>query len=254
MDQKIAIVTGVSRLQGIGYAICAELARRGTDIFFTYWTAYDQQMPWKMRTEEPEITQAAIRKFGVRCEKMELDLAPASAAPALFEAAEKALGPVTILVNNATYSTQTGLDTLSAAELDQHYAVNLRATTLLTLEFIRRFRADSGGRIINLTSGQSLGEMSDEIAYAITKGAVETLTQTISQTIARRGITINAVNPGPTDTGWMSAAQKAALLQQSPLGRLGTPADAARLVGFLASDEAAWLTGQIIHSEGGFTR
>ena len=96
--------------------------------------------------------------------------------------------------------------------------------------------------------------MSDEIAYAITKGAVETLTQTISQTIARRGITINAVNPGPTDTGWMTAAQKAALLQQSPLGRLGTPADAARLVGFLASDEAAWLTGQIIHSEGGFTR
>ena len=254
MDQKVAIVTGVSRLQGIGYAICTELARRGMDIFFTYWTAYDQQMPWKMGAEEPQAIQAAIRQHGVRCEKMELDLAPPSAAQALFEAAETTLGPATILVNNATYSTQTGIDTLLADELDRHYAVNLRATTLLTLEFIRRFRAGRGGRIINLTSGQSLGEMSDEIAYAITKGAVETLTQTISQTIARRGITITAVNPGPTDTGWMTAAQKAALLQQSPLGRLGTPADAARLVGFLASDEAAWLTGQIIHSEGGFTR
>jgi len=96
--------------------------------------------------------------------------------------------------------------------------------------------------------------MSDEIAYALTKGAAETLTRTISQRLAKQGITINAVNPGPTDTGWMDAATRADMLAKSPMGRIGLPSDAARLIGFLASDEAGWVTGQVIHSEGGFTR
>ena len=125
---------------------------------------------------------------------------------------------------------------------------------MLTLEFIRRFSFKEGGRIVNLTSGQSLGEMSNEIAYAITKGAIETLTKTISQKIASKGITINAVNPGPTDTGWMNKDLAAIILEKSPMGRIGTPKDASRLIAFLASDEAEWITGQIIHSEGGFTR
>jgi 3-oxoacyl-[acyl-carrier protein] reductase len=96
--------------------------------------------------------------------------------------------------------------------------------------------------------------MSEEIAYAVTKGAVETLTRTISQCLAQRGITINAVNPGPTDTGWMDEQLTAVILGKSPMGRVGTPRDVARLIGFLASEEAEWVTGQIIHSEGGFTR
>lgn len=105
-----------------------------------------------------------------------------------------------------------------------------------------------------MTSGQSLGEMSGEIAYAITKGAIETLTKTISQKTATKGITINAVNPGPTDTGWMDEKLTEIILEKSPMGRIGTPKDASRLIAFLASDEAEWITGQIIHSEGGFTR
>src|SRR5690554_415404 len=100
-------------------------------------------MPWTVEIDEPKQIQEKIVRLGVGCERMEFDL--------------------------------------SADELDRHYAVNLKGTTMLTMEFIRRFKYREGGRIINLTSGQSLGEMSQEIAYALTKAAVETLTKTISQ-------------------------------------------------------------------------
>ena len=254
MTRKIAIVTGVSRLQGIGCAICVELAKKEIDVFFTYWTDYDNQMPWRVNADEPAAIQSAIRSHGVRCEKLELDLSVPASTTTVFDEAERTLGPVSILVNNATHSTQTGINTLLASELDRHYEINMRAMTMLALEFVRRFQFEKNGRIINLTSGQSLGEMSDEIAYALTKGAAETLTRTISQRLAQRGITINAVNPGPTDTGWMDDELKAGILAKSPMGRIGMPSDAARLIGFLASDAAEWVTGQVIHSEGGFVR
>ena len=254
MESGVALVTGVGRLRGIGRAVCVELAQRGFDIFFTYWSDYDQAMPWSVAADEPAQIQAELTAMGVRCESFELDLSLEDSVNTLLNTVEQVLGPPRILINNATYSTKTGIDTLTASELDRHYAVNLRATTLLTLEFIRRFELGAGGRIINLTSGQSLGPMSDEIAYAVTKGAIETLTTTLAQKIATSGITINAVNPGPNDTGWMSDELRAQLLSAFPMGRVGIPADAAKLIGFLASAEATWITGQVIHSEGGFRR
>ena len=254
MNRKIAIVTGVSRLKGIGYAICTELAKQNFDIFFTYWTNYDNQMPWEVDFTEPNLIQNEIKKCGVNCEKLELDLSLVNSTELLFNEVQNKLGQASVLVNNATYSTQTDIDNFSATELDKHYEINLKATTLLTIEFIKRFNLKKGRRIINLTSGQSLGEMSNEIAYAVTKGAIETLTKTISQKIATKGITINAVNPGPTDTGWMDEKLTAIILEKSPMGRIGTPKDATQLILFLASDEAEWITGQIIHSEGGFMR
>ena len=254
MNRKTAVVTGVSRLKGIGFSICRELAKKNFDVFFTYWTNYDNQMPWKVGFDEPTLIQTEIRKHGVNCEKLELDLSLANSTELLFNEVQNKLGRASVLVNNATYSTQTDVDSFSATELDKHYEINVKATTLLTIEFVRRFDLGRGGRIINLTSGQSLGEMSNEIAYAITKGAIETLTKTISQKIAAKGITINAVNPGPTDTGWMDEKLTALILEKSPMGRIGTPKDAAQLISFLAGDEAEWITGQIIHSEGGFTR
>ena len=96
--------------------------------------------------------------------------------------------------------------------------------------------------------------MPDEIAYAITKGAVETLTYTLSQKIASKGITINAVNPGPNDTGWMDDDFRNSLTDRFPMKRMGKPEDTAKLIGFLVSEDAEWITGQIIHSEGGFIR
>jgi 3-oxoacyl-[acyl-carrier protein] reductase len=93
-----------------------------------------------------------------------------------------------------------------------------------------------------------------ESAYAATKGAIEAFTRTLAAEVGHKGITVNAVNPGPTDTGWISGELEQDLLPRFPLGRIGQPEDAARLVAFLASDEAAWITGQIINSEGGFVR
>lgn len=254
MERKIAIVTGASRLNGIGAAICKALASRGIDVFFTYWTRYDKEMPWGIGASEPQQLQDQLIEYGVRCEKLELDLADPSAPGTLLDAVEDRLGKASILVNNATYSVDAGYDTLTAELLDRHYAVNVRGTMLLSAEFARRFSHTSGGRIVMLTSGQSQGPMPGNIAYATTKGAIDTFTVTLAAEVASKGITVNAVNPGPTDTGWMTDSLKREMLAQSPMGRIGMPQDAARLIAFLASDEAAWVTGQIIHSEGGFQR
>ena len=253
MKRRIALVTGVSRLDGIGRAICIELAKKDVDIFFTYWTAYDKEMPWKVADEEPALIQKEIQDLNVRCEKMELDLSKDDSIHLLLNEVNQKMSMPSILINNATYSTQTSIDDISAKELDKHYAVNIRATTLLTVKFIKQFNL-SQGRIINLSSGQSLGPMPNEIAYAISKGAIETLTYTLYQEAAKKGITINAVNPGPTDTGWMNENLQKELVARFPMNRIGMPKDVAKLIGFLASEEAEWITGQVIHSEGGFIR
>lgn len=211
-------------------------------------------MPWQIDENEPNLIQTEIRNLGVRCEKIELNLLEETSVEILLNEVENKLGFPTILVNNATYSGQTSIDNITAEELDKHYFVNLKAPTLLIVEFIKRFQGQKSGRIINLTSGQSLSFMSNEIAYAITKGAIETLTRTLSQEIAKKGITINAVNPGLTDTGWLDEKQSEMLTKRFPMGRLGEPNDVARLVSFLVSENAEWITGQVIHSEGGFMR
>ncbi len=254
MSKKIAIITGVGRLNGIGRAICVELAKSGVDIFFTYWLDYDKEMPWKTQDNEPDLIENEIKSLGVRCEKIALDLSNEIAAQILFDDVENKLGSPTILVNNATHSTQTDIFNITAQEMDKHYFVNLRATTLLCAEFTKRFKGTNDGRIINISSGQSLSNMSNEIAYAMTKGVIEILTKTLSHELAYKGITINAVNPGLTDSGWLDEANRQLFKDRFPMGRFGLPNDAAKLISFLASEQAAWITGQIIHSEGGFIR
>ena len=172
----------------------------------------------------------------------------------MLDAAEAHFGAPAILINNAAHSTRDGYQRLDGATLDAHYAVNLRAMALLAVEFVRRYGGHTARRIINLSSGQSHGLMLEELAYVATKGAIEAFTLSLSAEVAPLGITVNAVNPGPTDTGWMTEELKKALLPKMLLGRLSQPADAARLIGFLASDAGAWITGQTIHSEGGFLR
>ncbi len=182
----------------------------------------------------------------------EADLSQPDTPSTLLNQVEQQLGSVSVLVNNATYSVNGDYEQLDAAALDAHYAVNMRGTFLLSVEFARRFKAGQGGRIISLTSGQSLGPMPDELAYAATKGAVEAFTLSLAGGVAKLGITVNAVDPGPTDTGWMTPELKAILSQRTPSGRVGLPQDAAKLIAFLSSEASEWITGQIIHSNGGF--
>ena len=251
---RVAVVTGASRRRGIGTAICRALAGRGADVFFTHWLPFDRTQPVGEDPEAPAALGEELRGMGVRAEGMELDLSLPDSAELLLDAVAERLGPPSILVNNAAYSARGGFERLNPETLDAHYAVNLRATALLGAGFARRYRGGVGGRIINLTSGQSRGPMPGELAYAATKGAIEAFTVTLAAEVGYKGITVNAVNPGPTDTGWMTEALKSELSTRFASGRVGEPEDAARLVAFLAGDEARWITGQIIHSEGGFLR
>lgn len=251
LRNRVALVTGATRRVGIGAAIARELAAAGANVLISFYRTYDAAMPWGVEPDEPEALLVELRQRGVRAEGYEIDLAAPDGPRTLIERAYASFGRLDILVNNAAHSESTTIDALDAARLDRHYAVNLRATVLLCAEFVRRIPSDHGGRIINLTSGQGVQPMPDELAYAATKGAVDALTLSLSAAVARRRITVNAVDPGPTDTGWMPPPLKATLESRAPMGRVGSPEDAARLVRFLASDEAAWITGQIIRSRGG---
>ncbi len=254
LKEKIAIVTGASRINGIGAAICKELAKTGYHIFFTYWTDYDKGMPWAINLDEPMKLEAELVKKGVKVSRMELDLTKNDAPELLINRVNEQLGYPDILINNAAYSTNNDFSNLTADELDKHYMVNVRATTLLSSKFAQNFKKESGGRIVNITSGQFKGPMPGELAYATTKGAVDALTVTLSAELATVGITVNAINPGPTDTGWVTEEIRSDLKPMFPFGRLGEPRDVAKTIKFLVSDEADWITGQIIHSEGGFIR
>lgn len=211
-------------------------------------------MPWNIDPSEPSILEKQLKEKGVQAASLELDLTQDDAAEILIQTVMEKLGVPDILVNNAAYSTQNDYSNVTSDQLDKHYMVNIRATTLVSIEFARTFNKPSGGRIVNITSGQFQGPMPGELAYATTKGAIDALTVTLSAEVAPRGITVNAINPGPTDTGWMTDQIKRDLTPMFPFGRVGEPNDVARTIKFLVSEEAAWITGQIIHSEGGFKR
>ncbi|MEJ2635632.1 MAG: SDR family oxidoreductase [Calditrichia bacterium] len=138
-------------------------------------------------------------------------------------------------------------------EIDRHLSVNVRAVLLLIQEYAKQHDGPAGGRIILLTSGQHLGPM-PHLAYVASKGALHQLTVSLSDHFIEKGITVNTVNPGPTKTYKPDKEVNKAVLDRMPLGRWGEPEDAARLIGWLVSDEAKWITGQIINSEGGFRR
>ena len=251
---RVALVTGVGRRRGIGSAVCLALASRGADVVLSYWKAYDCEMPWASDEDEPEALLRQLRAAGVGAEGIEMDLSRSDSARLLLDATEERLGRSSILVNTAAYSSRDDFETLEAEALDAHYAVNVRAMALLSVGFARRYPGGPGGRIVNFSSGQSLGPMPGELAYVATKGAIEAFTRTLAAEVGHKGITVNAINPGPTDTGWMSEELKREIAPKFPSGRVGQPEDAAKLVAFLAGDEAAWITGQVIHSEGGFFR
>ncbi len=248
---RVAVVTGASRAQGIGAAICRELAAHGARVFFTHWTAADAANGYDAGGG-PDALLAQLQAIAP-AGAMELDLAERGAAVRLLDAAAETLGNPSILVNNATHCAPSSFRDLTEELVDAHAAVNVRGTLMLSAEFARRCVDAGWGRIVSLVSGQDHSGEPGNLAYGATKGAISAMTRYLAIETAPYGITVNAVDPGPTDTGWMDEPLRAAVLAAEPTGRLGRPEDAARAVALLCSSHAAFITGQIIVSDGGFS-
>jgi 3-oxoacyl-[acyl-carrier protein] reductase len=242
---RTALVTGVGRRAGIGAAICREIAKNGGGVFFTYWQRYDKETHSENSENDPAAIAVELSRFGCQVGSVEIDLSVPDSAGKLFQAVEKELGAPSILINNACHDFEVPFAELSPEILDKHYAVNVRAAAMLCKEFVKR---GNPGHIINLTSGQSLGSMGGQkIPYTITKAALEMLAPQLAPELARRGITINALDPGPTDTGWMTEELKEQLRKESKSGRVNTPEDIALLIVSILT-ERKYPTGEVIHA------
>lgn len=248
---RVALVTGVSRRVGIGFAIARRLAEQGADLFVQSWAPHDAEQPCGADPAGPDGVVAELRRAvpDRRIEHAALDFADPAAPQACLDAAAAAFGRVDVLVANHARSSDQALCALTAAELDLALAVNVRATLLLVQAYAAQ--ADDGGRVILMTSGQYRGAMPSELPYIAGKGALHQVTASLAAALASRAITVNCVDPGPTDTGYATPHEHAEALGHIALGRWGEPDDAARLIAFLCSPEARWITGQVIGSTGG---
>jgi 3-oxoacyl-[acyl-carrier protein] reductase len=260
---RVAIVTGANH--GIGAATAAALARQGCAVLCSYLRVRDQDDPAVPQAYRDSRIQGAaqvvdrIKSTGGRAIAIEADLSDPDAPAALFDAAEEQLGPVEILVNNATGWVQDSfrlaetdgfgrsLQPVTAATWRQQFAVDAMAPALLISEFARRHidRGATWGRIVGLTSGGELG-FPEEVSYGAAKAAQVNYTMSAAVELANYGITANMVHPPVTDTGWVTDAVRAAVADSSTLFHVASPEQVAEVIAYLASDAAGLITGNTI--------
>lgn len=248
-------MTGVSRRAGIGFAVARALLAAGARVLIHSWIPHDAAQPWGADAAGIAGVIEGLGGTGPELAHLSADFADPAAPAHVVEHAVREFGGVDILVANHARSSDQHLTELTATELDLCWAVNARASALLTQSFAAAHDdSRGGGRVILFTSGQHLEPMTRELPYAISKGAIHQMTLSLADALADRGITVNAINPGPVDTGWATPELTRQVARTMPAGRWGHPEDVARLVQWLASADSAWITGQIINSEGGFRR
>ena len=252
---RVALVTGVTRPQGIGFATAKRLGEMGASLAIHSFVDYDQRQPyWDENAKAGEPLARSLAEGGNSVIHVKLDLSHKGSAEALFETVSSTFDQVDILVlNHAAHVNQT-VGELTDDDTDYIMAVNVRASLMLIQEFAKQRESGPGGRVIMMTSGQDLGSMRKELAYAASKGAIAPMTESLSDALIDQGITVNTVNPGPVDTGYATPDEHEGARKAFPQGEWGQPDDPARLIAWLCSDEARWVTGQVINTEGGFRR
>ena len=241
---KTAIVTGGSR--GIGKAVCLELARRGCNIVLSF----------AGNTAAADQTVAECQALGVQALAVQGNVADADAVKALFDAALKQFGAVDILVNNAGITRDNLLMLLKEEDFDAVVDTNLKGIFLCMKAAVRPMMKQRHGRIISLSSVVGLRGNAGQVNYAATKAGVIGMTKSLAKELAGRNITVNAVAPGFIDTDMTAVLPekaKEAILASIPMARLGAAEDVANAVAFLASDEAGYITGQVLAVDGGMS-
>lgn len=277
---RTALVTGVSRRRGIGFAVAHQLASLGADLFIHHYRPHDVEQPWG--GDDLEAVRADLRaalRPDARFADLSADLSRPEAPQQLFETAVKLTGHVDILVANHARSGGDGsvLDMIPD-RLDAFWQTNTRSTVLLTTAFARQLAgtpdvparpgergATHGpfpgprGRVFWMTSGQIHGPMRGEVAYAASKAALAGATATVAAELLDLGIVLNTIDPGPVNTGYLDPASTDRSLESleelivtTAFGRYGRPQDVAELIGWLCTEHGSWIVGQVLTSDGGF--
>ena len=286
LKNKVVIVTGANH--GMGAATAIAFAKEGAKVFVTYYRAAAQSYGqvseeeakkatspgrayyYKMQTKSADHVIKRITGLGRQCCALEMDLADPANIVKLFDKTEQILGPVDIVVNNAAYCRcdtfippaelsenpvfvdEFSMTTITADSHDAHFAVNSRAVSLMIAEYANRYikRKGKSGRIINISTDGAYCHPC-AVSYGASKLAMESFTRAAATELGPLGITVNVISPGAVQTGWIVSRIVKEIEQSYPLRRIGRPEDIANAIIFLASEQADWITGQVLQVGGG---
>ncbi|HTC11316.1 MAG TPA: glucose 1-dehydrogenase [Acetobacteraceae bacterium] len=244
LSHKVAVVTGASK--GIGAEIARELAAEGASVVVNYASS---------RNVADKVVDD-IAGAGGRAMAIQGDIAKAADVERLFSEAARRLGPIDILVNNAGVYAFSPIESLSEDEFHRHFNINVLGVLLAIREALKHF-AINGGSVINIGSVVSRLAPPENALYVATKSAVDGITRSLAKELGPRNIRVNSINPGVVETegthagGIIGSEFERQAAQQTPLGRIGQPADIAAVAVFLGSDDARWVTGETLFASGG---